>query len=141
MTVLRSSSSRVMVTSIFALGLLAGCGSTSGDGNQPTGASFMVVSTDWVCTQKVTTQAIPGDPQTTQTRCVTYNAHGVFKNQGAPGSAAVRFTTLDANGQPFPVCTAAIAQTATDGVSEASCQSPSPANWGGSMAPPTATIQ
>jgi hypothetical protein len=131
--------SRTAVISIIALALLAGCGSNSGNSNQPD-PSFMVVSTDWVCTQKVTTEAIPGDPQTAQTHCVTYNAHGVFKNQGAPGSAAVRFTTLDANGQPFPVCTAAIPQTATDGVSEASCQSPNPANWGGNMASPTATI-
>lgn len=120
--------------------VLAGCGSPSGNSNQPTGPSFMVVSTDWVCTQKVTIEAIPGDPQTAQTRCVTYNAHGIFKNHGAPGSAAVRFSTLDANSQPFPVCTAAIPQTATDGVSEASCQSPNPANWGGNMTPPTAQI-
>jgi hypothetical protein len=120
--------------------MLAGCGSTNENSDQPVAPSFTVVSTDWVCTQKVTTEAIPGDPQTAQTRCVTYNAHGVFKNQGAPASAAVRFSTLDANGQPFPVCTAAIPQTATDGVSEASCQSPSAANWGGSMSPPTATV-
>jgi hypothetical protein len=121
--------------------MLAGCGSTGGNSNQPTGPSFTVVSTDWVCTQKVTTEAIPGDPLTAQTRCVPYNAHGVFKNQGVRGSAAVRFSTLDANGQPFTVCTAAIPQSATDGVSEASCQSPNPANWGGNMASRTATIK
>lgn len=39
--------------------MLAACGTTSGDSNQPTGPSFMVVSTDWVCTQKVTAEAIP----------------------------------------------------------------------------------
>ena len=105
------------------------------------GPAWVVVSTDWVCTQKVTIEAIPGDPQTAQTRCVTYNAHGVFKNQGAPASAAVKFSTKDANGQPFPVCTAATPKTDTAGVSEASCQSPNPANWGGDITtPPSAQV-
>ena len=132
----------VPLLATVAASMLASCGQSNSNWTPPTPApAFAVVSTDWVCTQKVTIEAIPGDPQTALTRCVTYNAHGVFKNQGAPGSAAVRFSTLDANGQPFPVCTAAIPQTATNGVSEASCQSPNPANWGGNMAPPTATIQ
>jgi hypothetical protein len=99
---------------------------------------WVVVSTDWVCTEKVTQEAIPGDPQTATTRCVTYNANGVFRNTGQPSSAAVRFTV-----HVFPdqvICTAAIPQTATNGVSEASCQASMPVNTYMATTPPDATV-
>jgi hypothetical protein len=81
--------------------------------------SWVVVSTDWVCAQ----QGVGSRPDgSAYTYCAIHNAHGVFRNTGPTTSAAVIFTLHD---YPNPVvCTAAIPQTAMNGVSEASCQEP-----------------
>ena len=72
------------------------------------------------------------------TYCAIYNAHGVFRDAGAATSAAVRFTVHD-----FPdlvICTAAIPQTARNGVSEASCQASMPVNGYVAATSPDATV-
>ena len=102
-------------------GLALGCGESSSPGSQPppltpSAPSFVVVSTDWVCAQ----MGVGSRPDGSQySYCATYNAHGVFRNTGPAASAAVQFSVY---GQVM--CTAAIQETPTNGVSEALCQAP-----------------
>jgi len=69
------------------------------------------LSTDWQCDQ----------PSSEPPGCSKWRAHGIFKDIGGPGQALVQFILLVPDGQSANVCTAVIPQTASDGISEASC--------------------
>jgi hypothetical protein len=97
-------------------------------------SSWVVISTDWVCAQEGVGSRPDGS---SYTFCAIYKAHGVFRNTGPSSSAAVSFS-LPLYPNPV-ICTAAIPQTATDGVSEASCQAPR-GMTGDYSTPPNATV-
>jgi hypothetical protein len=108
---------------LLGVGFVTACGSFSSPGWMPPpispSPSWVVLSSDWVCAQMGIGTRPDGN---LYNYCAIYNAHGVFRNTGPASSAAARFSL-----HGFPnsvVCTAAIPPTATDAVSEASCQVP-----------------
>jgi hypothetical protein len=133
MTNPRPPAAALVVTIVLLAVVLAGCGQDSTNGTSPAKAALVVVSTDWVCAQMGVQQGVDGPVSA----CRVFNAHGVFRNDGPAGSAAVDFSVNDGSGLLLPICTAAIPQTASGGTSEASCQSPS----GRYFNLPTATVK
>ena len=82
---------------ILAALVVAACGASSTPG-APAGPSFVVVSTDWRQTMIDPVQQPRQD--CSAAGCwptYQYTAHGIFRNQGASGSATVTFSDAEGN--------------------------------------------